>query len=228
MTATADLWKRRSLFDDDHEAFRASVREFLARRVADHVEAWEKQGDIPREVWLAAGGQGFLGLNAPEEYGGGGTEDYRFRVAMIEELARVPAVSLAAGFATQTDIVLPYLFDFATPEQCKRWLPKMTTGEYIGAIAMTEPGTGSDLQGITTTATRDGDAWVLNGAKTFITNGISADLVVVVARTANGPEAGSRAFSLFVVEDGTPGFIRGRKLDKLGMKAVLRRCTDQR
>jgi long-chain-acyl-CoA dehydrogenase len=187
--------------------------------VADNVEAWEKQGDIPREVWLAAGGQGFLGLNAPEEYGGGGTEDYRFRVAMIEELARVPAVSLAAGFATQTDIVLPYLFDFATPEQCKRWLPKMTTGEYIGAIGMTEPGTGSDLQGITTTATRDGDAWVLNGAKTFITNGINADLVVVVARTANGPEAGSRAFSLFVVEDGTPGFTRGRKLDKLGMKA---------
>ena len=219
MTATADLWERRSLFDDDHEVFRASVREFLARRVADNVEAWEKQGDIPREVWLAAGGQGFLGLNAPEEYGGGGTEDYRFRVAMIEELARVPAVSLAAGFATQTDIVLPYLFDFGTPEQCKRWLPKMTTGEYIGAIAMTEPGTGSDLQGITTTATRDGDAWVLNGAKTFITNGINADLVVVVARTATGPEAGSRPFSLFVVEDGTPGFTRGRKLDKLGMKA---------
>jgi alkylation response protein AidB-like acyl-CoA dehydrogenase len=104
--------------------------------VAGHVDAWEKQGDIPREVWLAAGGQGFLGLNVPEEYGGGGTEDYRLRVAMIEEMARVPAVSLAAGFATQTDIVLPYLFDFATPEQCKRWLPKMTTGEYIGAIAI--------------------------------------------------------------------------------------------
>jgi len=219
MTATADLWERRSLFDDDHEEFRASVREFLTRRVAGHVEAWEKQGDIPREVWLAAGGQGFLGLNVPEEYGGGGTEDYRFRVAMIEEMARVPAVSLAAGFATHTDIVLPYLFDFATPEQCKRWLPKMTTGEYIGAIAMTEPGTGSDLQGITTTATRDGDAWVLNGAKTFITNGINADLVVVVARTASGRETGSRAFSLFVVEDGMPGFTRGRNLDKLGMKA---------
>src|SRR5690242_7669304 len=196
MTATADLWERRSLFDDDHEAFRASVREFLARRVANNVEAWEKQGDIPSEVWLAAGRQGFLGLNVPEEYGGGDAKDYRFRVAMIEELARAPAVSLAAGFATQTDIVLPYLFDFATPEQCKRWLPKMTTGEYIGAIAMTEPGTGSDLQGITTTATRDGDAWVLNGAKTFITNEINADLVVVVARTANGPEAGSQAFSL--------------------------------
>jgi alkylation response protein AidB-like acyl-CoA dehydrogenase len=112
------------------------------------------------------------------------------------------------------DIVLPYLFDFATPEQCKRWLPKMTTGEYIGAIAMTEPGTGPDLQGITTTATRDGDAWVLNGAKTFITNGINADLVVVVARTASGRETGSRAFSLFVVEDGTPGFTRGRNLDE--------------
>jgi alkylation response protein AidB-like acyl-CoA dehydrogenase len=146
------------------------------------------RGNIPHKVWLAAGGQGFLGLNVPEEYGGGGTEDYRLRVAMIEEMARVPAVSLAAGFATQTDIVLPYLFDFATPEQCKRWLPKMTTGEYIGAIAMTEPGTGSDLQGITTTATRDGGAWVLNGAKTFITNGINADLVVVVA----APPVGGR------------------------------------
>ena len=128
MTATADLWERRSLFDDDHQAFRASVREFLARRVADNVEAWEKQGDIPREVWLAAGGQGFLGLNAPEEYGGGGTEDYRFRVAMIEELARVPAVSLAAGFATQTDIVLPYLFDFATPEIMKVIIARSVLG----------------------------------------------------------------------------------------------------
>ena len=128
MTATADLWERRSLFDDDHEEFRASVREFLARRVADNVEAWEKQGDIPREVWLAAGGQGFLGLNVPEEYGGGGTEDYRFRVAMIEEMARVPAVSLAAGFATHTDIVLPFLFDFATPEIMKVIIARSVLG----------------------------------------------------------------------------------------------------
>ena len=128
MTATADLSERRSLFDDDHEEFRASLREFLTRRVAGHVDAWEKQGDIPREVWLAAGGQDFLELNVPEEYGGGGTEDYRFRVAMIEEMARVPAVSLAAGFATQTDIVLPYLFDFATPEIMKVIIARSVLG----------------------------------------------------------------------------------------------------
>ncbi|HEV3379823.1 MAG TPA: acyl-CoA dehydrogenase family protein, partial [Trebonia sp.] len=196
-----------------------SVREFLTPPCGRPRRRLGEAGGHPSRGLAGRGRKGFLGLNVPEEYGGGGTEDYRLRVAMIEEMARVPAVSLAAGFATQTDIVLPYLFDFATPEQCKRWLPKMTTGEYIGAIAMTEPGTGSDLQGITTTATRDGDAWVLNGAKTFITNGINADLVVVVARTASGRETGSRAFSLFVVEDGMPGFTRGRNLDKLGMKA---------
>jgi alkylation response protein AidB-like acyl-CoA dehydrogenase len=216
---TADLWERRDLFDGEHETFRASVREFLARHVVDNIENWDKQGDVPREVWLAAGEQGFIGLNVPEQYGGGGTEDYRFRVAMIEEFARASATSLAAGFAAQTDIVLPYVFDFATPQQGKRWLPKLATGEYIGAIAMTEPGTGSDLQGITTTAKRAGGEWVLNGAKTFITNGIHADLVVVVARTATDPTAGSTAFSLFVVEEGMAGFSRGRKLDKVGLRS---------
>jgi long-chain-acyl-CoA dehydrogenase len=214
-----DLWRRRDLFDDEHEAFRETVRQFLSRQVVDHVENWDRQADVPREVWLAAGRQGLLGLNVPEQYGGGGTEDYRFRVAMIEACARVPATSLAAGFATQTDIVLPYVNHLATPEQSARWLPKLVTGEYIGAIAMTEPGTGSDLQGITTCAKQDGDGWVLNGAKTFITNGIHADLVVVVARTAGNQTGGSSAFSLFMVEDGTAGFTRGRKLDKVGLKA---------
>ena len=216
---TIDLWRRRDLFDDEHEAFRETVRQFLSRQVVDHVENWDRQADVPREVWLAAGRQGLLGLNVPEQYGGGGTEDYRFRVAMIEACARVPATSLAAGFATQTDIVLPYVIHLATPEQSARWLPKLVTGEYIGAIAMTEPGAGSDLQGITTSAKQDGDGWVLNGAKTFITNGIHADLVVVVARTAGNRTGGSSAFSLFVVEDGTAGFTRGRKLDKVGLKA---------
>jgi alkylation response protein AidB-like acyl-CoA dehydrogenase len=216
---TIDLWRRRDLFDNEHEAFRETVRQFLSRQVVDHVENWDRQADVPREVWLAAGRQGLLGLNVPEQYGGGGTEDYRFRVAMIEACARVPATSLAAGFATQTDIVLPYVIHLATQEQSGRWLPKLVTGEYIGAIAMTEPGAGSDLQGITTSAKQDGDGWVLNGAKTFITNGIHADLVVVVARTAGNRTGGSSAFSLFMVEDGTAGFTRGRKLDKVGLKA---------
>jgi alkylation response protein AidB-like acyl-CoA dehydrogenase len=223
---TVDLWRRRDLFDDEHEAFRETVRQFLSRQVVDHVENWDRQADVPREVWLAAGRQGLLGLNVPEQYGGGGTEDYRFRVAMIEACARVPATSLAAGFAAQTDIMLPYVIHLATPEQSARWLPRLATGEYIGAIAMTEPGTGSDLQGITTSARQDGDDWVLNGAKTFITNGIHADLVVVVARTGGNRTGGSSAFSLFMVEDGTAGFTRGRKLDKVGLKALNRNVLD--
>ncbi|GAB2642508.1 acyl-CoA dehydrogenase family protein [Nocardioides ginkgobilobae] len=219
MKPSKDLYRTRALFEPDHEAFRASVQGYLKRHVIDHIEEWDEQGIIPRAPWLAAGELGFVGLNAPEEYGGGGVTDYRFRVAMIEELAKVNAASLAAGFSGQTDIVLPYVFDFATPEQAQRWLPKLVTGEHIGAIAMTEPGTGSDLQAIRTTARRDGDEWVINGAKTFITNGINCDLVVVVARTDESPEVGSKAFSLFVVEEGTPGFTRGRKLEKVGLKS---------
>ncbi|WP_328474967.1 acyl-CoA dehydrogenase family protein [Actinoplanes sp. NBC_00393] len=208
-----DLYARRSLFDDEHEAFRDSVKEFVAREVAAHVDDWEEAAGIPRDVWRTAGELGYLGLPVPEEFGGGGVDDYRFRVAMIEETAKVGANSLAAGFAAQTDVVLPYFIDLAAGEQRKQWLPKLATGEHIGAIAMTEPGTGSDLKGIRTTAVRDGDDWVINGSKTFITNGIHADLVVVVARTGDG------AFSLFVVESGTAGFTRGRKLRKLGLKA---------
>lgn len=208
-----NLYARRSLFDDEHEAFRDSVKEFVTREVAAHVEDWEDAADIPRHVWRVAGDLGYLGLPVPEEFGGGGIGDYRFRTAMIEETARVGANSLAAGFAAQTDVVLPYFIDLAAGEQRKQWLPKLASGEWIGAIAMTEPGTGSDLKGIRATAVRDGDGWVLNGSKTFITNGINADLVVVVARTGEG------AFSLFVVESGTSGFTRGRKLRKLGLKA---------
>ncbi|MEU1597067.1 acyl-CoA dehydrogenase family protein [Streptomyces sp. NPDC005708] len=215
----AELYARRALFDDEHEAFRDSVRTFLARQVADHVEEWEEAEAVPREIWRAAGAQGFIGLPVPVEYDGGGVDDYRFRVAMIEESARVGATSMAAGFSTHTDIVLPYIVDLATAEQAKRWLPSLATGEHIGAIAMTEPGTGSDLRGIRTSARRDGDGWLINGTKTFITNGINADRVIVVARTDPDPSAGSRAFSLIVVEDGTLGFTRGRRLKKIGQKA---------
>ncbi|WP_433085793.1 acyl-CoA dehydrogenase family protein [Dactylosporangium sp. CA-052675] len=215
-----DLWARRPFFTAEHEALRASVAEFLGRHVTEHVESWDEAGIIPREPWLEAGRQGLLGINAPEEYGGGGAiRDFGFRCAMIEAFARVGATSLAAGFSVHADIVLPYCFDLATPEQAERWVPALCSGERIGAIAMTEPGTGSDLQGIRTTARRDGDHWVLNGAKTFITNGILSDLVIVVARTDPDPGAGSRAFSLLVVERGTPGFERGRKLAKVGLKS---------
>ena len=196
------------------------MREFLARSVDGRTEAWDQAGIIPREPWLEAGRQGYLGINAPAEYGGGGAlTDYAFRVAMIEEFARAGATSFAAGISCHADIVLPYVFDLATPEQAKRWVPGMCTGEIIGAIAMTEPGTGSDLQGIRTTARREGGNWVLNGAKTFISNGINSDLVVVVARTDSADAAGSRAFSLLVVERDAPGFSRGRNLDKIGLKA---------
>nr|BFE61886.1 acyl-CoA dehydrogenase family protein [Dactylosporangium thailandense] len=215
-----DLWARRPFFTADHEAFRATVAEYLGRHVTAHVEAWDEAGIIPREPWLEAGRQGLLGINAPEEYGGGGAiRDFGFRCAMMEEFARAGATSLGAGFSVHADIVLPYFFDLATPAQAERWVTALCSGESIGAIAMTEPGTGSDLQGIRTTARRDGDHWVLNGAKTFITNGILSDLVIVVARTDPDPGAGSRAFSLLVVERGMPGFERGRKLAKVGLKS---------
>ncbi|GAB2458513.1 acyl-CoA dehydrogenase family protein [Xylanimonas ulmi] len=214
-----DLYAPRALFDDEHTAFRASVRQFLDRDVVAHIEEWEEASEIPREIWARAGALGLLGMGTPEEWGGGGVEDYRFRSAAAEEFSRVGANSLSAGFGCQADIILPYLVDLATPEQAKRWVPRLAAGEAIGAIAMTEPGTGSDLRGIRTTARPDGDGWVLDGSKTFITNGILADVVIVVARTSQDPAAGSEALSLFLVETGTPGFTRGRRLRKMGLKA---------
>ncbi|MFB7292960.1 acyl-CoA dehydrogenase family protein [Actinacidiphila glaucinigra] len=206
---------RRDLFTAEHEAFRETVRAFLAREVLPHHERWEKAGIVDREAWLAAGRQGLLGLSVPEEYGGGGGDDFRYAVVLAEEFARVGAHGLALGL--HNDIVGPYLTGLATEEQKRRWLPGFCSGETITAIAMTEPGAGSDLQGIRTTAADEGDAWVLNGSKTFISNGILADLVVVVARTT--PEGGARGLSLLVVERGMPGFERGRNLDKIGQKA---------
>jgi long-chain-acyl-CoA dehydrogenase len=214
----ADLYASRAVFEEEHESFRLSVREFLARHVVEHIDEWEDSEQVPREVWNQAGEGDLLGLLVPEVYGGAGAGDYRFRMAMSEEFARVGATSAAAGFSCHADMVLPYLVDLCTPEQGKRWLPKLASGEHIGAIAMTEPGTGSDLKGIRTTARRDGDGWVLNGSKTFITNGINADVVIVVARTSDDPNAGSGAFSLFVVDKGMPGFTRGRRLKKVGLK----------
>jgi alkylation response protein AidB-like acyl-CoA dehydrogenase len=204
-----------ALYEAEHEAFRASVREFLAKEVVPHHAAWEEAGVVDRGVWQKAGAQGLLGMDVAEEFGGGGVKDFRYNAVLAAEVSRVGASGL--GFTLHNDVVAPYLTELCTGEQKARWLPGFVSGDIITAIAMSEPGAGSDLQGLKTTAVRDGDEWVLNGSKTFITNGLLADLVIVVART--DPEAGARGFSLLVVERGMPGFERGRKLDKIGMKA---------
>ena len=205
-------------FTEDHEAYRATVREFLRREVEPNYERWEAEHLVDRSAWLAAGEAGLIGLGIPEEYGGGGVTDSRFRFVVAEEIARTGFTSFGVGLGLQDDIVIPYILELGSEEQRQRWLPGMADGSVIGAIAMTEPGTGSDLQGIRTTAVRDagGDGWVLDGAKTFISSGIHADVVVVVAKT--DPAAGSRAFSLFLVERGDEGFERGRQLTKVGLE----------
>jgi alkylation response protein AidB-like acyl-CoA dehydrogenase len=204
-----------ALYEADHEAFRAMVRDFLAKEAVPHQAAWEEAGVVDRSVWIKAGEQGLLGMEVPEEFGGGGVKDFRYNAVLAAEITRAGASGL--GFTLHNDVIAPYLLDLTTDEQKARWLPKFVSGELITAIAMTEPGAGSDLQGLQTSARRDGDDWVLNGSKTFITNGINADLVIVVART--DPEAGARGFSLLVVERGMPGFERGRNLEKVGLKA---------
>jgi alkylation response protein AidB-like acyl-CoA dehydrogenase len=207
---------RHSLYEAEHDEFRDMVRAWAEKTVVPFHAQWEKAGIVPREVWLAGGAQGLLGMDVDEEFGGGGVRDFRYNAVLDEELTRIGASGV--GFGLHNDVVGPYLRDLATDEQKKRWLPGFTSGELITAIAMTEPGAGSDLQGIQTTARTDGDGWVLNGSKTFITNGINADLVIVVART--DPEApGSKGISLLVVERGMPGFSRGRNLEKVGLKA---------
>jgi len=206
---------QRTLFEPEHDAFRDTVRAFLEKEVVPHHAQWETDGIVPRELWLRAGELGLLGFMIPEEFGGGGVSDFRYNVVLQEELTRVGASGV--GFALHTDLVSGYLLSYASEEQKRRWLPKFVTGEMITAIAMTEPGTGSDLQGITTTAVREGDHYVLNGSKTFISNGINADLVLVACKT--DPDAGAMGVSLIAVERGMAGFERGRNLDKIGMKA---------
>jgi alkylation response protein AidB-like acyl-CoA dehydrogenase len=204
-----------ALYEAEHEAFRAMVRDFLAKEVVPHHEEWEKAGIVDRSVWLKAGEQGLLGMDVPEEYGGGGVKDFRYNAILAAEISRAGASGL--GFTLHNDVVAPYMVGLTTDEQKARWLPGFLSGEMITAIAMSEPGAGSDLQGLKTTARRDGDEWILNGSKIFITNGILSDWVLVVART--DPEAGARGFSLLAVERGMPGFERGRNLDKMGLKA---------
>ncbi|MFG3344439.1 acyl-CoA dehydrogenase family protein [Streptomyces sp. NPDC048018] len=206
---------KRQLYTADHEAFREVVRTFLAKEVLPHYAQWEKDGIVSREVWRAAGRQGLLGLAVDEEYGGGGNPDFRYSAVLAEEFTRAGTPGLAIGL--HNDIIGPYLTSLGTEEQKRRWLPGFCSGEIVTAIAMTEPGAGSDLQAIRTTAEDHGDHWILNGSKTFISNGILADLVVVVARTT--PEGGARGLSLLVVERGAEGFERGRNLDKIGQKS---------
>jgi acyl-CoA dehydrogenase len=206
---------QRDIFTADHEAFRDTVRSFIAKEVAPYHAQWERDGKVSREVWLAAGSAGLLGIDMDEKYGGGGTDDYRYYLVLNEEMVRAGATG--PGFSVHNDINGQYFQRLMTPEQADRWMPGYCSGELVTAIAMSEPGAGSDLQGIRTSAVRDGDSYVVNGQKTFISNGQLADLVIVVARTDQ--EAGHRGISLLVVERGMPGFERGRNLEKVGMHA---------
>lgn len=212
---TGAIKYQRTLFEPEHDLFRESYRAFLGRHVAPYHAEWDKAKIVDRGVWLEAGKQGFLGMAVPEEYGGGGNPDFRYNTIITEET--IAGQYGGIGFGLHNDIVAPYLLNLANDEQKRRWLPGFCTGETITAIAMTEPGTGSDLQGIRTRAIKQGDHYVLNGSKTFITNGINSDLVIVVAQT--DPDKGSQGFSLLVVERGMEGFERGRHLDKIGLDA---------
>lgn len=204
----------RTLFQEEHNIFRESVRKFYAEHIMPYHAEWEKDGQISREAWKEAGKQGLLCMPIPEEYGGAGA-DKLYSIIMMEEQARAGASG--PGFGLHSEIVAPYILNYGTEEQKKKYLPKLASGEMIGAIAMTEPGAGSDLQGVKTRAVKDGDDYIINGSKTFITNGYMCDLVIVVTKT--DPEAGAKGTSLFLVEAGTPGFDKGRNLDKLGLKA---------
>lgn len=206
---------RRTLFEAEHEAFRDSVRRFLEKEVAPHQAEWDAAGIVPRELFTAAGEYGFLGFAVPEEYGGGGTPDFRFNAVLNEEVQRIGAASAGLGLTLHTDITLPYYLALANDEQKRRWLPKIASGEYVTAVAMTEPGIGSDLASMSTTALKDGDHYLVNGAKTFITNGVNADLVITAVKT--DPTKRHAGMSLLVLERGMPGFDRGRNLDKLGL-----------
>jgi len=205
----------RAIFDQEHEAFREAVGTFLDKEVVPFHDQWERDGIVDREVWAKAGAQGLLGLQLEEAYGGGGTPDFRYNVVIGEELTRRGVYGPA--FTLFNDMIVPYLAASASEEQRQRWFPGLCSGETIAAIAMSEPGAGSDLQGIRTSAVDAGDHYVLNGQKTFISNGILADLVVVVART--DPDAGHQGISLLVVERGMEGFERGRNLEKIGQHA---------
>ena len=207
--------ERPSILEQEHEDFRAVARAFLDKEVVPFHAQWERDGIVDREVWRRAGERGLLCFDVAEAYGGAGINDFRYNMVLAEESARAGASG--PGFAVHSDIIVPYISSLGTEEQKQRWLPGCVSGDLVTAIAMTEPGAGSDLQGIRTTAVDAGDHYVLNGSKTFISNGILSDLVIVVCRT--DPEAGHQGISLLVVERGMEGFERGRNLDKMGLHA---------
>jgi len=204
----------RKLFNSDHDLFRDTVRRFIEEHVTPFHAQWEKDGQVPKDLWIKAGQLGLLCCNVPEEYGGMGG-DFLHSTILIEEMAR--AGTTGPTFYLHSDIVAPYLVDFGTEEQKQKWLPKMATGEVIGALGMSEPSGGSDVQNIRTQAIRDGDSYVINGQKVFITNGHTADILVLACKT--DPTARGKGVSLIIVETNTPGFTRGRKLEKMGCKA---------
>jgi alkylation response protein AidB-like acyl-CoA dehydrogenase len=204
----------RQHYSDDHLAFGAAFRAFVDKSIVPHYQDWERVGMTPRTVFAEAGRSGFLGMAIPEEHGGGGVSDFRFNQILAEQVAAAGIAGSGLGLTLHNDICLPYFLSYADDAQRQRWLPGIASGQLICAIAMTEPGAGSDLSGIRTTARRDGDDYVVNGAKTFITNGINADLVITAVRTSEDRHQG---LSLVIVERGMPGFARGRNLDKLGM-----------
>lgn len=209
---------RRDIFDDDHESFRESVRRFVEREVMPHVEEWDRAGIVPKEMYARAGELGFVGMAVPEEHGGAGADDFRFNAVLSEEFHRVGATGFGLGLGNHTDVCVPYLLEYADAEQGRRWLPSVASGERILAIAMTEPGTGSDLTGICTRARRDGSDWIVNGSKTFISCGHNASLFVTAVRT--DPDEPHRGLSLMVLEDDMPGFQRGRRLEKIGQHGI--------
>jgi alkylation response protein AidB-like acyl-CoA dehydrogenase len=208
---------RRTLFDDIHEDFRASFRAFVASAIVPHHDRWEEAGKVDREMFLAAGDQGFLGMAVPEEYGGLGQADFRYNTIIGEELQRAGVIGSGMCITLHNDVVLPYLMHATSDEQRKRWLPGMVTGELMGAISMTEPEAGSDLAALRTSARREGDHYVVNGAKTFVTNGLNANLFLVAVRTDQRER--HRGISLVAVEDPAEGFTRGRHLKKIGLRS---------
>jgi alkylation response protein AidB-like acyl-CoA dehydrogenase len=207
----------RQIFGDEHEQFRSSVRQFVEKEMVPHADAWDRAGLVDRHLFRRAGANGFLGMAIPTGLGGGGVADFRFNLVMIEEFQRAGLNAAGLGISLHNDICLPYFLRYANEEQQVRWLPGIASGELITAIAMTEPGMGSDLAGMRTTAVRDGETYVVNGSKTFITNGINADLVITAVKT--DPSERHRGISLIVVERGAPGFERGRNLEKIGLHA---------
>jgi len=205
----------RSIFEPEHEELRASFRAWLDKEVVPHAVEWERAGIVPHALFTEAGRHGFLGMAIPEEHGGGGTVDFRYNQVIAEEIQAAGVFGAGVGITLHNDICLPYFLTYCNEEQARRWLPGIASGELVTAIAMTEPGIGSDLAGMSTSAVRDGDSYVVNGSKTFITNGINADLVITAVKT--DPSQKHKGMSLLVLERGMEGFERGRNLEKLGL-----------